>query len=673
MNATSFAAADDVELTIDYKLVQHEWADLAYISIGGGGDKQWGGVGLRIQGNGDALPDLEVCTEGNVVIKKAEKVFTVDEWYTIRVTVEKATGTLSVYVNKQGEAAATTPLVTVTDAEYEAIGGAANWITNLAGGVNVSAQFKEMQYDNVKLVSGGNVLLNDDFSEIPVTTTTTTEPTTSTEPTTTTTEDPATTTTTRAVEVVSSVLIDFDEYMNNINVEKLQMGDFVNDTQSGITLLDDEGMFMLECSNGRDVHSALLNSKFFTAEQDVEIEFDFYGNNRDWAVDRIAIGAHGDRQWGSYIVEIPSMAEGFDTILLKDEWTNKLVGCGDENSLVWDLTWYHFRITVVKETGTINVWVTEEGYEETEEPTLTYTDEKIKTLRGGLAFSGWATNYVIDNLSMKADGEELISTDFSEAFVDYSNADGTEKGTVKAYSGALNLFGYETLDKASYAISKGILGVNDLTDCRITYDYIPVRADWNVDKLILGYQNNGLETNCLTAEIISDNGVSKLVIKKNVDGTVTDLASAPIKLTWYDKAQVVDARLDTVTGQVIVSFTQTDGQVITVGAADDFIKTLEGDFGFSCYAGQYVVDNIMVESYAATLPTKATTTTATEATTTTTEADTDADVTTTTTEAGSESPDTGVAMPIAAVVVLLAVCTGTVVVMLNTKRSAEHK
>lgn len=167
LNATAFGAADDVDITFDYKLMAHTWAELFHICVGGAGtDKQWGSVALRLEGNGDGNADLKAMTEGFALIKDAANVIVPGEWYTFRITVEKATGTLSVYVNKKSEAAATTPVLTVTDAEHEAAGGAANFISNLSGGLNMGACFQASQVDNVKLVAGGNTLLDDDFEPV---------------------------------------------------------------------------------------------------------------------------------------------------------------------------------------------------------------------------------------------------------------------------------------------------------------------------------------------------------------------------------------------------------------------------------------------------------------------------------------------------------------------------
>ena len=606
VNATDFAKSENVEITFDYKLVDYEWAPLFDICVGGGSDKQWGSVLLRLDGIGSQKTQLLCLTDWLDTITSVQDVVNVGETYRFRIKVDKAAGSLSVWITKSGETEAEQPLATVTDAGYaksyqeNGHGDMPAKISTLDGGVNFGAQFKESTLKNLKITAGGKTLVEDFMPPAPTTTTeaptTTTEaPTTTTEAPTTTTEAPTTTTEQEPTlpQKTSTVTLNFDD---SLKAAKVAL-DKLSKAEDG-TVKMENGVFHLTCGTRNSIWSGVINSNLFTANQDVEISFDYKSPKRDWAADSICIGAKGDRQWGGIVLKLPNTAEGSKTVELLNEGLERLADGG--NLPLWEDTSYHFRITLTRSTGTLNVWITESGKAEAKDPVLSFTDKAFKTLSGGISFGGWASDYTVDNLKITAGGKVLINADFSTEPTVVGHKDNKESGTAVISGGALHVNGWNPEHTAgSDAVTRGILGTNEMSSFDLSLEYTPTEVQWSHDKLLLGYGNNGTENGALILEMSGE--VRKAIIKKKVDGQETVLAEAEMTFT-ANATYEIRVNVNAPAGKMTASIVPAGGTAVELNVKDEFIKTLKGDIGFSSWGGRYMVDNMTVTAYGITLP-----------------------------------------------------------------------
>ena len=135
-------------------------------------------------------------------------------------------------------------------------------------------------------------------------------------------------------------------------------------------------------------------------------------------------------------------------------------------------------------------------------------------------------------------------------------------------------------------------------------------------------------------------------MKKNVSGTVTELASSALIL-HKNSTYGINVSVDTNAGKVTVSINSVNGTPVELSVTDDFVKTLKGDIGFSSWGGEYAVDNVKVTAYGIELP-----------------------GTSTTTPSGvPETPDTGDTIPVAAMAVLAV--AAMVIPAVKVKRGAK--
>ena len=855
VNGEDFKANESLDIAFDYTLVGYEWAHLFNVCIGGdAADKQWDSLVLALEGIGSGKIELRCLTDGFAMVKAIESPVVADTTFRFHITVDKATGTLKVWITPIGQAEAAEPLMTVTDAEYAAAGGAANMISTLNGGVNFGAQFKEARIDNISVLADGVSILNDDFSRTdfdltdpsseagsyakiqggalklfgwdangagktvrtvgllgrsdlssytvtldykptdiawnfdtillgykaagnaadclsltftgtgndkkvklrwateegfveladasltleanktyavkaivdaeagdvdvtvtpdggaPITlslednayiktlkgdlgaeswagnftldniavtpkaagTTSTTQSTTSTTQSTTSTTQ-STTSTTQSItsttqsststtqsststtqteqQIISSAVLDFDDSLKVANVALDK-----HCSASAGTVKAENGKLHLVAGNGEPAWSEVINSNAFKANENIEIAYDYYANNRDWSGDSICIGAKGDRQWGGYVLVFTSLGGADSTVELKNDALISMAKGGTTPMAANKL--YRIRITLDKATGTLKVWATESGKKEGS-PVLTHTDNGLKSLAGGVSFSGWASDYTVANLLLKANGKVLLNADFSTQPKNIGHKDNAEEGTAIISGGMLNLNGWNPAHTGgSQAITEGLFGVDGITSFDLSLDYAPADVAWSHDKVVMGYKNNGLEHGAMILEL--QGNPQKAVLQKNIDGNLTTLAEADLSLV-AGMSYKITAKVDTTAGTAVVTVTPAQGAAVTLNATDDFIKGLKGDIALSSWGGNYAADNIALTAYGIELPKN--------------EGDSNNNGGSAgdngsqnggNGQGGSASVDTGVALPVCTFVLLL--CSAAVLFALSAKK-----
>ena len=397
----------------------------------------------------------------------------------------------------------------------------------------------------------------------------------------------------------STVTLNFDDSLKVATV-----GKEANNTAAADVVEMKDGVFHFTASNGPGMVSLVLNQNTFAADEDVEITFDYKGLNRSWSDDRILIGAKGDKQWGSLVLRLPNTAEGSKTLIcLKDDLATELGSAGsaplEANVL------YHFRIKLAKAAGKMEIFVTKEGETEASSPLLTVTNDLVKTLSGGLAFGQWATEFTIDNAKIVAGGRVLMDADFSTLPENAAYED--SEGTAIITGGALYLHGWKADHSAgSYVVTKGLLGMDDLTSFDMTYAYRPADVAWSIDKLIMGYKGNGKEQDSLVLELMGNEQQAKLV--KYTGAERTELKTVDLILE-KDVTYIVKTAVDTDAGKADITVYPASGAVPaepTISVTDDFIKTVKGDIGFTSFGGSYAVDDIVITSKEAEIPTPTT-------------------------------------------------------------------
>ena len=659
VNATDFTAAEDVEITFDYT-PEYMWAPLFSAGVGGGSDRQWGSVRLYVEGDSGRI-DLKALNDWGDTIVSVESAMISGETYRFRIKVDKAAKTLSAWVTKSGETETAQPQLTVTDETYKksctdcAKGDhdhsnpPESMISTLSGGLNFRASYKTATVSSLKITAGDKTLVEDFMPPAPPESTDSSVESSdsSTESSDSSTESGGSSTESEAEpslpEEKSTVTLDFD---GSLKVAHVAL-DKSSKTEDGNVKMEN-GKFHLTCGTRNSIWSDVINANLFTASQDVEISFDYESPKRDWAADTICIGAKGDKQWGGFVLELPNTSEGTKMVELKDEMLQRIADGG--NLPLIEGTLYHFRITLTKSTGTLKVWITESGKKEAKDPVLSYTDDKFKTLSGGVAFGGWSSDYTVDNLKITAGCKVLINADFSTEATEAGHKDNQGSGTAFISGGVLHVNGWNPEHTAgSDAITKGMLGVSDMTSFDLSLEYTPTEVAWSHDRILLGYGNNGGDNGTLTLEMFGEG--KKLRLKKKVDGQETVLAEADMTYT-ANTTYEIHVSVNALAGKAAVSIAPVGGTAVELNVKDAFIKTLKGDIGFSSWGGNYMVDNMTVTAYGIVLP------------------GSDASKPGDSSDGSHGSVDTGVALPMFAIVLLFG--AAAVLLLLNWKSKRVH-
>lgn len=557
---------DSYRLSVDYTPEDTAWVDDKLILGYQGNGTAQHALSLAFSGTGAEKSVTLQWNDGTAIRKLDSKELTLESGrtYHIEVTTDAESGSVHAAVMPDGGEAVT------LSAEDEALKA-------LKGDIGVSSWAGNYTVDNLRV----------ERTETSGTTTTTSEV-----PETTTTTEGNTTTTTGKRVVTDTVILDFDSSLKvaNVGLDK-------QCKESDGTVKEENGKLHLVCGNRGSIWSQVVNANAFTAEQDVEISLDYCSANRAWAGDVICIGAKGDRQWGGLVLELLSTEGSTRTIKLKNDMLEELAVAGDE-PLAAD-TQYRIRILLKKSSGEIQVYIDAPG-ETSQTPVLSEKNEAVKTLSGGVAFGGWASDYTVDNLKIVAGGKTLMDADFSTQATDIGHPDNREEGTALISGGVLNMNGWNQAHTGgNVAITRGLFGTKELTDLDLSLEYTPSDVRWSFDKILLGYGDNASEQNTLILEMRGE--TQKMVLKKVVGDQITELAETDLTLT-AGKTYFVEIALDTAAGTAAVTVTPDGGAAVSLSVSDEFIRTLKGDIGLVSWGGQYTVDNVKLVSYGTELP-----------------------------------------------------------------------
>ena len=184
---------------------------------------------------------------------------------------------------------------------------------------------------------------------------------------------------------------------------------------------------------------------------------------------------------------------------------------------------------------------------------------------------------------------------------------------------------------------------------RQSLEYTPTEVAWSHDRILLGYGNNGRDNGTLTLEMFGEG--KKLRLKKKVDGQETVLAEADMTYT-ANTTYEIHVSVNALAGKAAVSIAPVGGTAVELNVKDAFIKTLKGDIGFSSWGGNYMVDNMTVTAYGIVLP------------------GSDASKPGDSSDGSHGSVDTGVALPMFAIVLLFG--AAAVLLLLNWKSKRVH-